>query len=247
MAMEINNNYGSNANNYVNSSSKKQNTESKTGTTSTVKETAATGSTAKKTAADELAYLSDKFSNYSFVATNYTKGMRYGSNSTVNVAIDSRFLAKMASDPELEAEYEKQIAGMQECDEQFTQMQAARGWRVVAQGWAIDKDGGISGWAVTTKDPNAKSHLQTMSENAEKIRKQGEEKKQEKVELEEKRQANREEKKKLQEKLDEAGKEQFGDKWKGVIVINKDDENAAVPKADKDNVGVTGLNMDIKA
>lgn len=248
MAMEINNIYGSNANSYVNSaSSKKQNAESKTGTTSTVKENAETSSTTKKTAADELSYLSKKYSNYSFVAANYTKGMRYGSNSTVNVAIDPRFLTKMANDPELEKEYEKQIAGMQECDEQFTQMQAARGWRVVAQGWAIDKDGGISSWAVTTKDPSAKSHLQTMSENAEKIRKQGEEKKQEKVKIEEKRQADREEKKKMQEELDEEGKEQFGDKWKGVVVTDKEDENAAVSKTDKDNAGVTGLNMDIKA
>ncbi len=32
-------------------------------------------STTKKTAADELSHLSDKFSNYSFVAASYTKGM----------------------------------------------------------------------------------------------------------------------------------------------------------------------------
>ena len=135
---------------------------------------------------------------------------------------------------------------MQECDEQNARQVAAGGWHVVAQGWAIDKDGGISKWSIVQKD-DTKSHLQTMSENAEKIRKQNEEKKQEKAELEEKRQASREEKEKLQEKLDEAGKEQFGDKWKGAVVINKDDEKAAVPKADKDNAAVTGLNMDLKA
>ena len=240
MAMEISNNYSSYVSSYTNTTdNKKKTTESST--------TTETSSTTKKTAADELSYLSEKYSNYSFVAANYTKGMQYGSSSTVNVAISPQFLAKMASDPELEKEYEKNIAAMQECDEQFTQMQAARGWRVDAQGWAIDKDGGISSWAIVTKDPNAKSHLQTMSENAEILRKQNEEKKQEKAELEEKRQANREEKKKLQEKLDEAGKEQFDDKWKGVVVISKDDENAAVPKADKGNAGITGLNMDLKA
>ncbi|MCM1128139.1 MAG: hypothetical protein NC429_16930 [Lachnospiraceae bacterium] len=135
---------------------------------------------------------------------------------------------------------------MQECDEQNARQVAAGGWHVVAQGWAIDKDGGISKWSIVQKD-DVKSHLQTMSENAEKIRKQNEEKKQEKAELEEKRQASREEKEKLQEKLDETGKEQFGDKWKGMVIIDKDDENAAVPKADKDNAAVTGLNMDIKA
>ena len=242
MAMEISNNYSSYANSYTNTTdNKKKTTES-----STAKEAAETSSTTRKTAADELSYLSKKYSNYSFVAANYTKGMQYGSSSTVNVAISPQFLAKMASDPELEAEYEKNIAAMQKCDEEFAAQQASIGWRV-EQGWAIDKDGGISSWAIGHKDPNAKSHLQTMSENAEKIRKQNEEKKQEKAELEEKRQASREEKKKLQEKLDEAGKEQFGDKWKGAVVISKDDEKAAVSKADKDNAAVTGLNMDLKA
>ncbi|MCM1500162.1 MAG: DUF6033 family protein [Clostridium sp.] len=212
----------------------------------TIGKTVQTSSATKKTAADELSYLSKKYSNYSFVAANYTKGMQYGSSSTVNVAISPQFLSKMASDSELEKEYEKNIAAMQECDEQNARQVAAGGWHVVAQGWAIDKDGGISKWSIVQKD-DAKSHLQTMSENAEKIRKQNEEKKQEKAKIEEKWQADREEKKKLQEKLDEAGKEQFGDKWKGVTVVDKADENAAVPKADKDNAAVMGLNMDIKA
>ena len=135
-----------------------------------------TETSTRSTAADELAYLSKKYSNYSFVAANYSKGMQYGSSSTVNVAISPQFLAKMASDPELEKEYEKQIAGMQECDEQNARSVAAGGWHVVAQGWAIDKDGGISSWSIIQKN-DTKSHLQKMSENAEKIRKQNEEKK----------------------------------------------------------------------
>lgn len=93
-------------------------------------------------------------------------------------------------------------------------LQAAKGWHVAARGWVIDKDGGISKWGIVEKD-NKKSHLQTMSENAEKIRKQNEEKRHEKVKMEEKRKADREEREKLQEELDEAGKEQFGGKWKG--------------------------------
>lgn len=242
MAIEISNNYSSYASHYTNTTNNKK----KTTESSTTKETTETSCTTKKTAADEISYLSNKYSNYSFVAANYTKGMKYGSSSTTNVAISPQFLAKMASDPELEKEYEENIAVMQECDEQNARQVAAGGWHVVAQGWAIDKDGGISKWSIVQKD-DTKSHLQTMSENAEKIRKQNEEKRQEKVELEEKRQASREEKKKLQEKLNEVNKEQFGDKWKGVVVIHKDDENAAVPKADKDNAAVTGLNMDLKA
>lgn len=151
-------------------------------------------SLARKTAADELSYLSNKYSNYSFISANYSKGMKYGSNSTINVAISPQFLTKMANDSELEAEYEKNIAAMQRCDEQFTQMQAARGWRVDAQGWAVDKDGGISSWAVVTKDPNTKSHLQTISENVEKIHRKNEKKKRGRAGIEEKRQINKKEK-----------------------------------------------------
>ena len=226
---------------YTNSTNSKRQAIEETGT---AKET---GSTTRKTAADELSYLSKKYSNYSFVAADYSKRMKYGSNSTTNVAISPQFLSKMASDPKLEKEYEENIAAMRKLDEEFAAQQASIGWRV-EQGWAIDKDGGISKWIIGHKDPNAKSHLQTMSENAEKIRKQNEEKKQEKVKIEEKRQASREEKEKLQEKLDEAGKERFGDKWKGAVAISKDNENAAVIKEnDKDKTVAAGWNLDIKA
>lgn len=242
MAMEISNNYSSYADSYTNTADNKK----KTTGSSTAKEVAEKGNATRKTAADELAYLSEKYSNYSFVAANYTKGMKYGSSSTTNVAISPQFLSKMAGNSELEKEYENYLADMQRLDAQEDRTQAAKGWYVVARGWVIDKDGGISKWGIVQKD-DKKSHLQTMSENAEKIRKRNEKKKQEKAELEEKRQASREEKEKLQEKLDEAGKEQFGDRWKGVVVITENDENAAVSKASKNNAAVTGVNMDIKA
>lgn len=255
MAMEINGNVYDYAGGCMNNTdNKKKTTEmySRSDECSVTKETAQTGSTTKKTAADELSYLSKKYSNCSFVAANYSRGMRYGSNSTTNIAISPQFLSKMASDPELEAEYEGYIEDLQRLDKEFIAHEAARGWRVVAQGWAIDKDGGISGWVITTKDPNAKSHLQTMSENAEKIRKQNEAKKQEKAKLEEKRQEEQDEMEqfheKYQEKLDEAGEKQFGDRWKGVAIINKEADNPDVsPKAANNNAGVTGVNMDIKA
>lgn len=117
-----------------------------------------TNPSTRKTAADELSYLSKKYSNYSFVAADYTKGMQYGSSSTVNVATSPQFLSKMANDPELEKEYEKNIAAIQECDEQNARSVAAGGWHVVVQGWAIDKDGGISKWSIVQKD-DKKSHL----------------------------------------------------------------------------------------
>lgn len=117
---------------------------------------------------------------------------------------------------------------------------------MVAQGWAIDRNGGISRWGIS--EPSNKRHYgKEMTDYAKKIREHKAEKKREQEKIEEKRQADREEKEKLQEEMDEAGREQFGDKWKGVVVIVKEDDNAVVPKADKDNAAVAGLNMDIKA
>lgn len=142
--------------------------------------------TTRKTAADELSYLSKKFDDYSFVSANYSQGMKYGKSTTTNVAISPQFLTKMANDSELEYEYIKEISNMRELDEQFARGQAARGWKVVSRGWAIDKDGGISCWSITTKDPKAKSFLQNMSEKAEEIR----QKQLEKVKEEKKTQKN---------------------------------------------------------
>lgn len=177
MAMEISNNYRNNYSSYAGSYTNTADNKKKTIGSSTAKGATETSSTTKKTAADELSYLSNKYSNYSFVAANYTKGMQYGSSSTTNVAISPQFLAKMAGDAKLEKEYEENIAAMQKCDEQNARQVAAGGWRVAAQGWAIDKDGGISKWSIVQKD-DTKSHLQIMSENLEKIRRQNEEKKQ---------------------------------------------------------------------
>lgn len=242
MAMEISNNYSNYASSYTNNTdSKKKTTES-----STTKEITETGSTAKKTATDELSYLSEKYSDFTFVAANYQQGMRYGTMATTNIAISPQFLKKMADNPELEKEYESYFKGMQKLDEENIRTHEARGRRMVAQGWAIDKNGGISRWGIS--EPTNKRHYgQEMTDYANKIREQKSEKKREKEKIKEKRQESREEKIKLQEELSEAGKRQFGDKWKGVLIVNNDDENAAVPKADKDNEAVMGLNMDLKA
>lgn len=161
MSMGIRNDYRNYASSYTNTvDSNKKTSEINTESAST-----------RKTAADELSYLSKKYSNYSFVAADYKQGMRYGSNKTTNVAISPEFLQKMANDPELEKQYEKEIASMQSLDEQFARSVEAGGWHVAAQGWAIDKNGGISSWAITQKD-DKKSFLQTMSENTNKIQKQ---------------------------------------------------------------------------
>ena len=94
-------------------------------------------------------------------------------------------------------------------------------------------------------DVYGKMLVLTFEDNEDGEQKSG--KKQEQEKIEEKRQISREEKEKLQEKLSEAGKEQFGDNWKGVIITDKDDKNASASKIDKDNAAVMGLNMDLKA
>ena len=242
MAMEISNNYSSYTSSYTNTTDNKK----KTNESSTTKETTETNSTTKKTAADELSYLSQKYSDFTFVAANYQQGMRYGTIATTNIAVSPQFLKKMADNPELEKEYESYFEGMQKLDEENIRIHEARGRRMVAQGWAIDKNGGISRWGIS--EPTNKRHYgQEMTDYANKIREQKSEKKREQEKIDEKRQASREEKEKLQEKLSETGKEQFGDKWKGVVIMENDDENAAVSKADKENAAVTGLNMDLKA
>ena len=242
MAMEISNNYSSYTSSYTNTTDNKK----KTNESSTTKETTETNSTTKKTAADELSYLSKKYSDFTFVAANYQQGMRYGTIATTNIAVSPQFLKKMADNPELEKEYESYFEGMQKLDEENIRIHEARGRRMVAQGWAIDKNGGISRWGIS--EPTNKRHYgQEMTDYANKIREQKSEKKREQEKIDEKRQASREEKEKLQEKLSETGKEQFGDKWKGVVIMENDDENAAVSKADKENAAVTGLNMDLKA
>lgn len=215
MSMQISSNYSSYANTTYSGK--------KTAENNAAQKTAESDNTPGKTAADELAYLTKKYDGYSFIGANYTYGMQYGSKSTTNVAISPQFLVKTANDPELEKEYEGYLAEMPRLDEQFDRSVEAGGWHVVAKGWFIDKDGGIGGWYITQKD-DAKSYPETLSENAEKIRKQKEEAKQEKAELAEKRAKDRKAQEMLQEKIEEAGKEQFGDKFKGAAVVAKNDE-----------------------
>lgn len=134
---------------------------------------------------DELSYLSNKYSGFSFVSADYAPGMRYGSNATTNIAISPEFLKKMENDPELEQEYESYFGGMQRLDKENIRTHEARGRHIIAQGWAIDKDGGISRWGIS--EPTDKRHYgQETTDYVNKIRKQALEEKQAKEKLEEK-------------------------------------------------------------
>lgn len=198
MAMEISNAYSGYVGNSVyttrNNNQKQAIENSVTDKTGTE-----TQSATKKTAADELSYLSEKYSNCTFVAVNYKQGMQYGSMATTNIAISPEFLKKMANNPELEKEYESYFEGMQKLDAENIRTHEARGRRMVAQGWAIDKNGGISRWGISA--PTNKRHYgQEMTDYANKIRKQKAEKEKDQEKLEEKRKASRENEEILEDK-----------------------------------------------
>ena len=242
MAMEISNAYSS----YVSNSTyatKSNNQKQTTSSNETDKTSTETQASTRKTAADELEYLSNKYSGYTFVAGVYQQGTKFGSANTTNIMIDSRFLTKMANNSELEAEYEKQISLCKDLDEQMKSSYAAQGWRCEC-GTIIDKDGGMSCWTIVTKDSNAKSHLQEMSENAEKIREKNADKKKKQDELEESRQTNKEEKAKLKEKFQETDKVLYVAKSEENVM---DDDKATDTRKNAEREDVTvGINLDMK-
>ncbi len=236
MAMEITNNYNAYSSYTGNSAyAAKSNNQKQAAESREIDKTSTeTKSSIRKTATDELSYLSKKYSNYSFVSASYTMGMRYGSNSTVNVAIDPRFLKKMANDPGLEKEYEEKIADMQKIDEAKIRGHEARGSHIIAHGWAIDKDGGMSSWTIGERT-NKRHYGQEMTDYANKIRKQKAEKAKEQRKLEEKRKANKEKEEILEEKRMEKEKQ-------------TEMENRMPAKVDesKENTVLAGGNFDMK-
>ena len=266
MAMDINGVYGNYAGAYTNQKTTNRTSNSKvvnesgnsTGQISSV-ENENSSNNIRKTAADELKYLSKKYDGYTFAAANFQPGMRYGSNKTTNVAISPDFLQKMANDQELEEEYEKEIANMQALDAQRRQRIESGGGTVVAMGWAIDKDGGISCWSIGKYD-DSRSKVTSPNEYGAKIRQQKAEKKkteekvaerkkekaEQKEALEEKLKAAREEKAALKEKIDSDNKRVLGDKYKGsdMYDITKDILFGETRKGLKNDM--VGFNFDKK-
>ena len=265
MAMEINSVYGNYASTYTNQKETKQVKDSKStseaakteGQASSVGNTKQTEST-RKTAADELAYLSKKYDGYSFVSANFRPGMQYGSKDTVNVAISPTFLKKMANNPELEAEYEKEIANMKACDERKVRNIEGQGDRVIAKGWAIDKDGNISSWTIGERGHRPK--VVSPNEYGAKIRQQKAEKRKEqeriaakkeaaaekKEALEEKQKADQEEQAALKEKIDADNRQLLGNKYKGSEWYDVSDNSFAGEKAKALVDDAVGMNLDMK-
>ncbi len=76
MSIGITSNYSSYALDYTSAYAKNATNSSETENVGSAQEETITSS--RTTAAEELAYLTQKYNNYSFVSANYTQGMTYG-------------------------------------------------------------------------------------------------------------------------------------------------------------------------
>lgn len=259
MGMEINSMHGNYADSYISKTDVKK--AEKTTEKDVAAATTSKGDEAvRKTAADELSYLSKKYDGITFVAADFKPGMRYGSLKTTNIAISPEFLQKMANDPELEKQYADQFEGMKKLDEQNIISHEAQGRRLIAQGWAIDKNGGMSKWGIS--EATDKRHYgQEMNDYANKVRQQKTEKKKAEAKIAERRKENAEQQEALKEKQEEAkaekadlkdrfesnARELLGDKFKGEELIDAADEATwAVTAENKNDARYVGVNLDMK-
>ena len=182
---------------------------------------------------------------YSYLQKNYDC-VKNGS-----VAISGSYLNECAKNPEKAKELEENLSFFKEGYESGLKSAQANaraiGARLVnySESWSIDSTGNVTMQASATVVTDTKGWKELAEEREEKLKE-----KKEKTEQEEKLREQREEEQKqldkLQEnmrnKMEETVNEQFGDKFKGVVVIAKNEENAAISQ----EAGVTGLNMDLK-
>ena len=125
----------------------------------------------RQTAGEELRYLQNKYDGIQFFAMDVSYGTTYGSRDTTNIAISPTFLKKMAENPELEKEYTEQFENMKRLDKENIQRIEASGGKLIAQGWVIDKDGGMSKWSIGTYG-GKQNYKQESFDYLNKIRKQ---------------------------------------------------------------------------
>ena len=149
MPMEISNTYKNYASTYTNGTDgKKQTSETKT-TTKT--DNANITSAAKTNTSDYLAELQKKYPKLN-ILTGYSNGSAGSSNypEKINVTINPGFLAKMESDPELAAKYEKNLADIPAaCKWGESMIRAMTGDTVYEFRFYIDENGNMSAGSVS--------------------------------------------------------------------------------------------------
>ncbi len=213
MSMEINSVYSSGYESTYTakkSETEKQQTVSKNSADRTkqagsVKNAYETKTSASQTTDEYLRALRQKYPNVNITVADFSnlkqrKAYMFSCSGYNNVAISSKIVEKMASDPTVAAKYEKVIADTPEQGEKFAKECEARNSVVYAQGTVIDKDGKITYWAISG-DKEARENPGTVYK--EKVQKQLEEKRAKKKE-EEKNQEQKVEKIIIKEKQQEA-------------------------------------------
>lgn len=169
-----------------------------------------------------------------------------------NVAISGSYLKECANNPEKAKELEENLSFFKEGYESGLKSAQANaraiGARLVnySESWSIDSTGNVTMQASATVVTDTKGWKEFAEEREEKL-KEKKEKEEQEEKLKEQKEEKQEPLEKLQEnmrnEIEEAGKEQFGDKFKGVVVIVKNEKNVTASK----EAGVIGANMDLKA
>ena len=149
-----------------------------------------------ETAQEYLDELRQKYPDVNITMADFSnleqrKAYMFSCSGYNNVAISSKIVERMASDPATAAKYEKVIAETPEQGEKFVKDCEARNTIVYAQGVVIDKDGKVTYWAIGgDKEP----HENPGTVYKEKVQKQ----------LEEKRAKKKEEEKLKEKRLEQA-------------------------------------------
>lgn len=207
MAMEINNVYGSYANNYAQSTNRMEKKSSKIETTKT--NDANSTETVNQSSKDYLNNLRQKYSDVNITVVDFKsekQELNYmlGCSGGNNLAMSQSVIDKMAKDPAVAAKYEKVIADIPNAAKDVKErVESTPGSKLIASGVKIDKDGKVTYWSVSSRTgegPGTKEKMQKMLEE-----KRVEKRKQQKLE------AAKQEKLKEQERLEEKRAEKRAD------------------------------------
>lgn len=184
---------------------------------------------------------------YSYLKKNYDC-VKNGS-----VTISGSYLKECAKNPQKAKELEENLSFFKEGYESGLKSAQANaraiGARLVnySESWSIDSTGNITMMASTTvTSDNGTKGWKELAEEREEKAKEKKEKTEQEEKVREKKEEKQEQLDKLQEnmqkKMEETGREQFGDKFKGAVVVAKNEENVVISK----EAGVIGTNMDLK-
>ena len=137
-----------------------------------------------------------QLSGTKFFIGTVSYGQTYGNSTDTNFVVNPKFLSKLGNDEETRKQFEEDVKFLNEFTKRFRAQQLSRGREIISRGWFCDENGNWGGWTIS-RPINHSSVLQDMTDNAEKIRQE---------KLEERQEAEKE------------LKEHFGDRFKGLNI-----------------------------